>query len=201
MQQIVLSLLCNLLNIPLCHFFCICLSLCGCFSSSGIRLTASLCFWLAPCFPMTLSFFFFVLFVAVCQKRKSSSSVCLMVRSVQSFTFIFHSSSPLSGSFLSLLPSDPFDQFVLLFGRLLLRLLQHLCICFCHKYHGNHFTSWWMTHVKGHWMKSGFGGHAITDALMRNRAFKRVENWHLTIVVNICRESEKTWVEITSLWA
>lgn len=76
--------------IPLSHLYS-CVSLCSCFVFyylSGINLAASpFClFWLVP----DESLFFSLLFsIAVCQKRKSSSSVCLMVRSALSFLFIF----------------------------------------------------------------------------------------------------------------
>lgn len=116
-------------------------------------------FWLAPCFvffPMTPYFFPF-LSIAVCQKRKSSSSVCLMVRSAQSF-FIFHSPSCFVFSELfSLRPPVlrlPLFQFVfpllgkdargllsdgLLPGFFFFLSAKHPCILSCHEYHRNHF--------------------------------------------------------------
>lgn len=64
----------------------------------------------------------------------------------------------------------------------------------------SHPDGWHMSKVIG-W-NEGLGGSCHHWCINeKQRAFKRVENWHLTIVVNICRESEKTLVEITSLWA
>lgn len=140
-------LFCNLLNIPLCHF-CICLSVCSCFSSSGISLTASLCVFDSFLVSRWTSLSFFWSSSSLSVRKGNPARVCVWWwdRFSRFRSFFIISLSP--GHFsLCVLPADSFDYFVLLFGRLPLRLPQHLCICFCHKYHGNHFTPWWLTHM------------------------------------------------------
>lgn len=74
--------------IPLSHLYS-CLSLCSSFVFlSGINLAASL--FLSFLISSRWILIFSLLFsIAVCQKRKSSSSVCLMVRSALSFFYFY----------------------------------------------------------------------------------------------------------------
>lgn len=134
---------CNLFNIPFCHF-CICLSLCSSFPASGISLTASLCVFN----PLLVSRWPSLSFFRAPPPRLSEKEIqleCLFDGEMGSVVSVHFS------CFVSLrvispsgLPSD-FVRLVV-FRCLLLRPPQHLCICFCHNYHGNHFTSWW-THM------------------------------------------------------